>query len=175
MKKAKNTALCGMLVGISVVLMATTTLLPVLMYVLPILTSLLVLLVYKAMNYKYALGVYFATAILCLVLITDKEAALTYTLFFGYYSILKDKLDGLPRILSAVLKLLLFNCAAVSIGVVGVYILGLSGEEYSEFGKFTIPLLLGLANIVFLLFDFSLKKNRFLVDAVALKLKKKLK
>lgn len=175
MRKAKKTAVCGMLTAVSVVLMALTTLLPVMMYVLPILTGLIVMFVYKAMDIKYGLAVYLATSVLCLVLITDKEAALTYALIFGYYPLVKDKAERLPKVISWLIKLLLFNCAAVLIGVLGIYLVGVSGDEYTEFGRFTIPILLVLANLVFLLYDFSLTKNKFLINIISEKFRKKLK
>lgn len=169
------TALCGMLTALSVVMMAVTTIVPVAMYIMPILTGVVVILVLRSMNMKYALGVYLATSALCILLITDKEAALTYALFFGYYPLLKSKPEKLPGALSWALKLLLFNCAAVLVGVISVYIFGVSGEEYSDLGRFTIPILLGLANIVFLMYDVSLTKNDVLIEHIAVKIKRKLK
>ncbi len=175
MKKAKKTALCGMLIALSVVLMATTTIVPVAMYIMPILTGVIVMLVHKSMGVKYAWAVFFATSILCLVLITDKESALTYTLVFGYYPIIKGRFETLPKIASWVIKFVIFNCGAVLIGVLGVYLFGVSGEEYSDLGRFTIPILLSLANVVFLLYDISLTKNSVLIDRVAEKISKKLR
>lgn len=175
MKKTKITAVCGMTTALSVVLMFITAFVPVAVYILPIITGLLVYFVYLAASGKWALGVFFATAFLSLVLLTDKEAALTYTLFFGYYPLLKWKLQKLPAVLAFVLKVLLFNVAAVSIGFLGVFLFGVSGEEYSEFGKFTIPLLLGLANITFFLYDLALSKNSVLCEHVAEKIRKLLK
>lgn len=175
MKKAKKTALCGMLIALSVVLMATTTIVPVAMYIMPILTGVIVILVHRAMSVKYALGVYIATSVLCLLLITDKEAALTYTLFFGYYPIIKGKLEKLPRLATWIVKFIIFNCGAVLIGVLSVYLFGVSGEEYSDLGRFTIPILLSLANVVFLMYDVSLTKNDILVERVSAKISKKLR
>lgn len=175
MKKAKITALCGMITALSVVIMLSSTLLPVLMYVLPIATSIGVLLVMDIADKKWAFGVYFSTAVLSLILLTDKETALTYAIFFGYYPLIKTTLEKLPRILSRVLKTLIFNVAAVSIGFIGVWLLGVSGEEYTEFGKLTVPLLLVLANIAFIMYDFAVTKNGRLIEYVARKIKHKIR
>ncbi len=172
MKKAKKTAICGMMSALSVVLMFFTTFTPVLMYVLPILTGLIVWLVSQMIDKKWALGVYFSTAIISLVLLTDKEAALTYTLFFGFYPLIKDVFERLPKAISWIIKILSFNVSAVLIGVVGVFIFGLSGEEYNEFGKATIPILLTLANIVFIMYDNMLKKYNFFMVELASKITK---
>ena len=175
MKKAKITALCGMITAISVVLMLASTLLPVLMYVLPIVTSIGVLLVSEFAGKKWAFGVYFSTAVLSMILLTDKETALTYTMFFGYYPIIKSLFEKLPRILSRVLKTIVFNLAAVGIGFLGVWLFGVSGEEYTELGKFTIPLLLILANVTFIMYDYAISKNYVLIERIVRKIKEKMR
>lgn len=172
MKKAKLTAFCGMMVALSVVLMAFVTVLPVLMYVLPVVTGIIVLLVSDVGSKKWATGVFFATSVLSLILLTDKESVLTYILFFGYYPLIREDLSKLPKVLFVILKFLLFNCAAVLTGFVGVLLFGVPKEEYAEFGRFTIPLLLGLANVVFLLYDRILVKYKIVFGAIASKLRK---
>ncbi len=173
--KTKNTAVCGLMTALSVVLMMLTTLVPVFMYVLPIVTGLLVLFIADISNKKWGVGVYFSTAFLSLLLITDKEAALTYTLFFGYYPLIKDIIEKLPKWVAWILKFVLFNLAAVGIGVISFYLFGVSGDEYNEFGKYTIPILLIMANVAFVLYDFCLTKNRFLLTRISEKFKKIIK
>ncbi len=173
--KTKNTAVCGLMTALSVVFMMLTTLIPVFMYVIPIVTGLLVLFTADVANKKWGTGVYFSTAFLSLLLITDKEAALTYTLFFGYYPLIRDVIEKMPRLLSWILKFLIFNLSAVGIGVIGFYVFGVSGDEYNEFGKYTIPILLVMANVAFILYDFCLTKNRFLLTRISDKFKKMIK
>lgn len=175
MKKVKLTALCGMLTALSVVLMSITTVIPVLMYVLPIITGVIVIVVADIGGKKWALGVYFATSFLSLLLLTDKEASLTYALFFGYYPLIRDVIQRLPKLFFLIIKFLLFNCAAFLIGIAGVLLFGVSAEEYNEFGKATIPVLLGLANIVFILYDSILSKWNIVFIALSKKIKKILK
>lgn len=173
--KTKNTAVSGLMTALSVVLMMLTTLVPVFMYVIPIVTGLLVLFVADVSNKKWGAGVYFSTAFLSLLLITDKEAALTYSLFFGYYPLIKDVIEKLPKLISWILKFFIFNLAAVGIGVISFYVFGVSGEEYNEFGKYTIPILLIMANVAFVLYDFCITKNRFLLIRISEKFKKMIK
>ncbi len=175
MKKAKITALCGMVTALSVVIMLASTLLPVLMYVLPIITSLGVLFISELSGKKWALGIYLSTAVLSMILLTDKETALTYTAFFGYYPLVKTPLEKLPRVVAWIVKFIVFNCAAVFIGFVGVWLFGVSGEEYSEFGRLTIPLLLVLANAAFLVYDLALTKNGVLIAHISKRIKSKMR
>ena len=173
--KTKNTAVCGLMTALSVVLMLLTTIIPVFMYVIPIVTGLLVLFTADVSNKKWGAGVYFSTAFLSMLLITDKEAALTYALFFGYYPLIKELLEKLPKLVATILKLLLFNTATIGIGVISFYLFGLSGDEYNEFGKYTIPILLIMANVAFILYDFCLTRNRFLLIRISEKFKKMIK
>lgn len=172
MKKATITAVCGMMAALSVVLMFITTFVSVLVYVLPILTGLIVFFVGQFADKKWAVGVFFTTAFLSMILLTDKEAGLTYTLFFGYYPLIKSFLEKLPKALAWIVKLVIFNVAAVCIGVLGVVVFGVSAEEYKEFGEFTIPLLLGLANIAFVLYDIAFSRNTQLLKILAQKTQK---
>lgn len=173
--KTKNTAVCGLMTALSVVLMMLTTVVPVFMYVIPIVTGLLVLFTADVSNKKWGAGVYFSTAFLSLLLITDKEAALTYALFFGYYPLIKELLEKLPKVLAVALKLLVFNMATIGIGAISFYLFGVSGDEYNEFGKYTIPILLVMANVAFFLYDFCLTRNRFLFTRISEKFKKMIK
>ncbi len=170
--KTKNTAMSGLITALSVVLMLFTTVIPVFMYVLPIVTGLLVLFTADISDKKWATGVYFSASFLSLLLLTDKEAALTYVLFFGYYPLIKDIIEKLPKWVAWILKLILFNLAAVCIGAIGFFVFGVSGEEYNEFGEYTIPILLIMANVVFILYDICLTRNRFLLTRLSEKFKK---
>ncbi len=175
MDKAKITAVCGMMSALSVVLMLVSTVLPVLMYVLPIVTSILVLFVIQFSDKKWAFGVYLSTAVLSMILLTDKETALTYTMFFGYYPLIKDTIQKLPLVISWLVKFAIFNAAAVGISLLGIWIFGVSAEEYNEFGKYTIPILLGLANVAFIFYDIAIMTNIRVLKALALKLRKNLR
>lgn len=172
MRKTKITAVCGMMTALSVVLMFITTFVPVAVYILPIATGLIVGFICEATDVKWALGVFFSTALLSFVLLTDKEAAFTYAVFFGYYPLIKPHIEKLQKVVSWLVKIVLFNAAAVSIGFAGVYILGASGDEYNDFGKLTIPILLLLANTAFVLYDIALSKYASLIKYFALKLQK---
>ncbi|MGN0526064.1 MAG: hypothetical protein ACI4IF_01385 [Acutalibacteraceae bacterium] len=173
-RKAIFTALGGTCVALSTVLMTVTAILPVLMYVVPILTGLLVIFMSDLAGKKWGFGVFFATAVLSLILVSEKDTALSYTLIFGYYGLIKDTIEKLPKALSWILKIILYNISALGIGFLGVFIFGLSAEEYTELGKFTIPILLLMANAALILYDLALTKYRLLLKALAQKTKKKL-
>ena len=175
MNKSKNTAFCGMVSALSVVLMLITTVLPVMMYVLPIVTGILIMLTSEVTNKKWAIGTFFSTAIISLLLLTEKETALTYLFFFGWYPLVREYLSRILGVLRYVIKIVMFNASAVAIGVVGVYVFGLSKDDYTEFGKYTIPVLLGMADIVFVLYELMLKKYSVFLKKAGDRVRKKLK
>ena len=57
--------------------------------------------------------VFSVTGILSLVLLPQKTPAVMYVLFFGYYPIIKEKLERLPRVLAWVWKEVIFNAALI--------------------------------------------------------------
>ena len=175
MNKSKNTAFCGMVSALSVVLMLITTILPVMMYVLPIITGILVLLTSEVTSKKWAIATFFSTAIISLLLLTEKETALTYLFFFGWYPLVREQLNKIPSALQYIVKFRRFNFSAVAIGVVGVYVFGLSKDDYTEFGKYTVPILLLMANVVFVLYELMLKKYSVVLKKAGERVKKKLK
>lgn len=57
-------------------------------------------------------SVFLVTSLLSLLLLPNKFPALLYTLFFGYYPIIKEKVEKIPsRILSWAIKLVIFAAA----------------------------------------------------------------
>ncbi len=58
--------------------------------------------------------IYAATSVLSLVLIPNKEVASLYAIFFGFYPIIKEKLEKRSRVFAWVCKELIFLVALVS-------------------------------------------------------------
>lgn len=98
---------------------------------------------------------YGGTAILALLLLTDKGLALLYLLFFGLYPVLKGVIERIRRLpLELLLKLLFFN------GVFSLVLLGFSALFFSLVAWEGLPLwgLYLAGNGVFLLYDFGFSK-----------------
>lgn len=161
MKKTRYTTISGMVSALSVVIMLLTNIMPSMMYVIPIITGAIVFAVNEIIGKKWALGVFFVTSFISFVLLTDKEAALNYTLFFGYYPLLKPLYEKLPKVLSWGVKVLTFNIALTAIGLIVTFIFKLPFLD-EDMGKFTIPVFAVLFNIVFVMYDimFTVFKTR---------------
>ena len=161
MKKTRYTTISGMVSALSVVIMLLTNIMPSMMYVIPIVTGAIVFSVNEIIGKKWALGVFFVTSFISFILLTDKETALNYTLFFGYYPLLKPIFEKLPKVLSWVVKIVAFNVAIMAIGLIVTFIFKLPFLD-EDLGKFTIPLFAVMFNLVFVMYDvmFTVFKKR---------------
>ena len=140
MKKTRCTTLSGMISALSVVIMLLTNIMPSMMYVIPIVTGVIVFAVNEVLGRSWALGVFFTTGLISSILLADKEVALNYILFFGYYPLLKIPYEKLPKIASWGVKALTFNVALCAIGGIVTFVLKVPFLD-EDFGKFTIPLM----------------------------------
>ena len=98
--------------------------------------------------------VYAVTAILSLILLPQKTPAAMYALFFGYYPIIKEKLEMLNKALAWVLKEIIFNVALAVMAVVSMIL-------FTAYGAEPIPVYIVfamLAEIAFPLYDVALTR-----------------
>ena len=162
---AKGVALSSMLAAVALVIMCLGGLIPLATYVCPVLCALVGALVLHFCGRKLAWLWYIVVSILCLLMCPDKEAAGVF-LVLGYYPILKPVFERSR--LRWLWKLLLFNGAVAMLYAVLLRILGLdaTSEEFAEFGKWGLIVLLVLGNITFILLD-------KLLDMLGYKLNKK--
>lgn len=153
-------ALCGVIAALSVVLMLFEGLFSVASVAVPAIAGCLLIPIVAHAGLGYAFGAYGATALLCLFLAPDREAALIYLLFFGYYPALYAVLGKLRNPVPRwAVKLVIFNTAAVSEALLAIYILGVPMEEFTSIpfvGAWGPAVLFVLANVVFVLYDFVL-------------------
>ena len=118
-------SLSALMAALGAVIMLSSSLIPVLTYVAPMLASLTLLPVLREFGRKNAWMTWCVTALLALLLCADREAAFFY-LFIGYYPILKPDLDRIrskpARILA---KLVLFTLVFLLLFVLLTFVLGL--------------------------------------------------
>lgn len=157
MKQSAKVAASGLMAALGTVLMLFQGLIPIASIALPALAGCLLIPIVALCGVPWAFGAYGVTAVLVLLLAPDREAVLIYVLFFGYYPALYAVLGRLKnKLVRYALKLALFNSAAVGEALLALYLLRVPIESISFLGRFTPAVLLLLANIVFLLYDFAL-------------------
>lgn len=154
MKKTSLTALGGVITSLSLAVMFLVGMIPGFTYIVPAFSSLLLIpILEEEENKAFTLLVYAAVSVLSLLTVPDKEISLLYVFFFGYYPVVWSLLEGTNKILSWILKLILFNSSMILIYKLLKYIFLIPIEEMETFGKWTPLLLLLMGNVVFILFD----------------------
>ena len=165
MSQSAKTAMGGMVTALSVVILMPTAL-DLFVYALPAMAGMLTMFCVVELGKNWSVGVYAATSFISLLLVPNKEAAILYIAFFGYYPIVKSVLESkLPKIPEYIFKFLIFNVSVVAAYAVLVKVLGmpfdaLMGTEGDDsvFAQYIAPIMLLLGNVVFIVFDIALTR-----------------
>lgn len=156
MRRSGKVALCGVLCALSVICMVLTFI-PVATFTLPALAGLILLPLALEIDLKWGLAGYVATAVLSFLIAPDMEAKVLFIAFFGYYPVLKTWLDKIrPVVLQWVAKLLLYNATIVGAYCLLLYVLGLPADTFELFNVSIPMVLLGVSNLIFVIFDLAL-------------------
>lgn len=152
--KSKRVAFGGMITALSVCLMMLTGVISVLVYSTPIIVGLFLMLMVIEMGKKWAFAVYVAVSVLSVLFVAEKESAIIYVAFFGYYPILKPILESIKiRPVEWILKFLIFNVSIVLAYFVLIKFFGVDISSENMAFEFVVTILLVLGNILFFLYD----------------------
>ena len=169
MKNSKVIAYSGVATALSVVVLFLGSIFWALGYTMPLVASLVMIILLDSVSQKSALLTFISTSIISFILLNDKECVLLYILFFGYYPLIRDKINDIkPKFLSYLLKFITFNAAMVLTQVLCVYVFGIPFNDM--LGKWGIVLFVLCLNLVFVVFD---KLYTLLLKLYRIKLKKK--
>ena len=169
MKNSKIIAYSGVATALSVVMLFLGSIFWVLGYTMPLVASLVMIILLDSISQKSALLTFISTSIISFILLNDKECVLLYVLFFGYYPLIRDKINDIkPKFLSYLLKFITFNAAMVLTQILCVYVFGIPFDDM--LGKWGIVLFVLCLNLVFVVFD---KLYTLLLRLYKIKLKKK--
>lgn len=154
MKTSVKVSLGGVVAALSLVLMFLTSIIPFGTYAFPTFAGILLILIVMNLGYGYAFAVYFVTAVLSFLLITDKEAALYYTAFLGYYPIVKGLIERISsHALQYVIKFILFNACMIGAFYIGIWLLSVPKESFNLFGVYLPWVFLVIGNGFFIIYD----------------------
>lgn len=165
MSQSAKTAIGGMVTALSVVILMPTAL-DLFVYALPAMAGMLTMFSVIELGRRWSIGVYAAVSLISVLLVPNKEAAVMYIAFFGYYPIAKAVLESkLPKVPEYICKFLLFNLSVIAAYAVLIKVLGMPFDELmgltDEDGilkRFAVPIMLLLGNIVFIVFDIALTR-----------------
>ena len=160
-QKSKLIALGGIFSALCVTLMFFTGLVPFGGFFLPMAAGAMLLPVVVELGCKPAVIAYISTSLLCALMAPDRQAVMVFIALFGYYPIVKQKLEQIQsRAIEYFCKLLLFNISMAAGLAVMAYVFGVAQvlQNMGNFGKYTVPILWAAGNIVFALYDLTLTK-----------------
>ena len=159
MKQSSKCALGGIVAALSLVMMISVAVIPFLTYALPAAAGMLVIFMVIETDKKWAFGVYATVAILGMLLVPDKEVAVMYLAFFGYYPIIKAIFESkLNRVIGWILKVAAFVATMVASYAFMMRFMGVTIDETEDFGMLAIPVLLGTGTLAFIMYDVALTK-----------------
>lgn len=131
---------------------------PYFTYAVPAITGLLTMMLVIEINVKWAFVAYIAASVLVFIF-AEPESNLMYICLFGYYPIVKSLIERINKpVIEWVLKLAVFNAAAIMIYAVFAGMFGVSIEDFSTLGKYGAYIFLGFGNAVFVLYDITVSR-----------------
>ena len=154
MKASLKIALCGVAAALGLILMFLTSIIPFGTYAFPCIAGILTVVIVIEVGWGYALGVFAVTGALSFLLVTDKEAALMYLIFLGYYPIIKSFIERIRlKWLQFVVKLVIFNACMIGAFFIAVNLLSVPAESFTVFGLYLPWLFLLAGNVIFIIYD----------------------
>ena len=152
-------ALGGVVAALSVLLMILAGVTSTLVYAIPMITGALLMVLVIEFSTGFAGLVYVAVSIISILILGNKEPAIMYAVFFGYYPILKSILEKhLKGLICWIVKYVIFNAAMVLSYFIVTKIFLISFEDVESFGKLALPLLLLAGNVLFAMYDVVLTR-----------------
>lgn len=165
LKKSVIAAFCGMAAALSVALIFAGSLFYVFAYAIPMLLGILIFMINKTFGKSYAFYVYLAVSILSMLFVPDKETALMYALFFGYYPILKPFIEKIRlKPISFALKLFLFNISVFVIEIMSVKLFNIPFFDDGVFSKSMLIFFAAAMNVTFVMYEEFLKKFKIIYE-----------
>ncbi len=168
-KKSSQVAVGGMASALCMLLMFMTGMIPFATFALPALAGIVLIVVVVEMGRSTAAMVYGAVSLLSLFMCPDKEAAMMFIGFFGFYPIVKGLLDRIRfRPLRAISKFAVFNAALVASYWIIINLFGIADimEEMGAFGEFTLLITWLMGCWIFIMFDIALGRIHWAYENV---------
>ncbi len=159
--KSNPIAFGGIVCALSLLCMFLSGVFPFAEYTCPALAGIILVALVIDFGKKTAWIAYAAIAALCLFVTPNKEAAVLFIAFLGYYPIVKSNLEQIKsRVTEWILKIALFNAACVSAYFVIIYAFGMVEllDEMSMGYAWGIYAFWALANVVFVIYDTALSQ-----------------
>ena len=152
-------ALGGIFSALAVVSMLISYLVPTATYACPALAGVMLIPVVIEVGKGWAICAYAAVSLLSFLLLADKEMALCFTAFFGFYPILKAVLERyLSKLLCWASKIAVFSMCMTGVFFLSIYVLGIPRESFTLFGVYLPWVFLVIGIAIFVVYDIALSR-----------------
>lgn len=159
MKSSYKAALSGVIGAMGIVLMLLTSVVPFGTFAFPLFAGTLLVIIVIELGSGWALVVYVVTGIMSLLLVADKEAALYYVAFLGFYPILKGFIERIRlKFVQYLIKYAVFNACFTAAFYLSIFVFNIPRESFSIFGIYLPWVFLILSNMVFIVYDYFVSK-----------------
>ncbi len=149
---SSRVALGGIVAGLCIVIMFLSGIIPALYIVAPMFAGLLMIILAEEVSTGWAWLTYIAVSLLSLFVMFDKESALMFVLFYGYYPILRRKIERISSKAGKwAVKYAVFNAFLAADIFATTKLLGL--PTYTEQGKGMLIATVIMFNFVFYFYD----------------------
>ena len=152
----RKLTICAMLAALGVILLYLGSLIEILDISIAVIASILCIIAVIEYGGSAPWMIYAITSILALLLIPNKTPAYMYTIFFGFYPILKEKLEKVRTVLSWVLKEIVFNICLALMIFVALYFF--TTQDNMLRNPIYIAVIVLLSEGVFILYDIALTR-----------------
>ena len=150
----------AMLAALGVVILVIGTLLDVLSLTAAAIAAVPLYIALREYGYRRATLVFVVTALLSILLFPQSEAAYSYALLLGLYTLLKMPMERVKRPFVLPLKLLFFNATFTAVELVGIFLLSIPPLTWWFYA-----IVYAVANLAFFLYDVVLDRMIILYEA----------
>lgn len=158
-KLSFKVALGGVIAALSLLLMLAAGVTTSLVYAIPMITGAFLMVLVIEFGAGFAGLEYLAISIISMLLLGNKEAAIMYVAFFGYYPIIKSFIERhLGKLFGWIIKYIIFNISMVAAYFVVSKIFMITFDDMEMFGKYAMLVLLAAGNALFVLYDIMLTR-----------------
>ena len=147
-EQSRRMAVCSVAAALGVVVLLLGAVLELGIYVCPMVVGLCLIPIGRRFGVKYQLLLWVVISLLSLLIVPNPEENLVFAGLFGWYPALQPRMQKLPKILRALLKLLLFNAVVIALETLVLYVLVPEAVDSAM-----LVLLLLLGNVMFVMYD----------------------
>lgn len=151
--------MCGVMCGLSIVLMLSGSIIPFATFCAPAMSGLLLMPVAVECGMRLAWVCYGAISALAVLFVPDKEMAAIFVFLFGCYPLLKAYIQRIPgRGLQFLVKAGFFNGAVLAMYGMLLFIFPMLSlvEEFAQTAQWMLAALLVMGNVCFWIYDVAL-------------------